>query len=76
VQALAEAARVVKAGGDFLLDARRQRPMGEIRLRAGALARRQLAARLGGLYRVREAGFQIIEQGSRPLTLYLLARRS
>ena len=74
-QALAEAARVVKPGGDFLLMLVDNDPWAKF---AFGPALSHGATRGAGWWtaRLREAGFQIIEQGSRPLTLYLLARRS
>ena len=74
-QALAEAARVVKPGGDFLLILVGKEPwvqfaFGPLIMHSGARGPAWWATRL------QEAGFQILEQGTRPGTLYLLARRS
>jgi len=74
IQSLAEAARVVKPGGDFLLmvignDPWAQFAFGPLLKHGGT---RGPAWWTG---RVQEAGFQVLEEGTRPLTLYLLARR-
>ncbi len=74
VQALAEAARVVKPGGDFLLILIAKEPwglftFGPLLLHGGPRGPAWWTAR------VQEAGFQVLEEGTRPLTLYLLARR-
>jgi ubiquinone/menaquinone biosynthesis C-methylase UbiE len=74
-QALAEAARVVKPGGDFLLILVGKEPwvqfaFGPLIMHSGARGPAWWATRL------QEAGFQILEEGTRPGTLYLLARRS
>lgn len=73
-QSLAEAARVLKPGGDFLLIVIAKEPWGEFTF--GPLIMH------GGprgptwwTERLQEAGFQVVEQGTRPITLYLLARR-
>ena len=73
-QALAEAARVVKPGGDFLLtlvanDGWAKLAFGPILSHGGTRGREWWSARL------EEAGFQILETGTTPATLYLLARR-
>ena len=73
-QALAEAARVVKPGGDFLLILVGKEPwvqfaFGPLIMHSGARGPAWWATRL------QDAGFQILEQGTRPGTLYLLARR-
>jgi ubiquinone/menaquinone biosynthesis C-methylase UbiE len=73
-QALAEAARVVKPGGDFLLILVGKEPwvqfaFGPLIMHSGARGPAWWATRL------QEAGFQILEEGTRPGTLYLLARR-
>lgn len=73
-QALAEAARVVKPGGDFLLILIGKEPwgvltFGPLLMHGGPRGPAWWTAR------VQEAGFQVLEQGTRPLTLYLLARR-
>lgn len=74
IQSLAEAARVVKPGGDFLLILIGKEPwgfltFGPLLMHGGPRGPDWWTAR------VREAGFQVLEQGTRPLTLYLLARR-
>jgi ubiquinone/menaquinone biosynthesis C-methylase UbiE len=73
-QALAEAARVIKPGGDFLLilvdnDPWAKFAFGPLFMHMGTRGADWWTAR------VREAGFQICEEGTRPATLYLLARR-
>lgn len=73
-QTLAEAARVVKPGGEFLL----------ILIANDKWARFLFGPLLshGGTRgsawwntRVKEAGFQVVEEGTAPITLYLLLRR-
>ena len=75
-QSLAEAARVVKPGGDILLMLVGKEPwvlfaFGPVLMHAGGI-------RNTGWWteRLEKAGFQIIETGTRPGTQYLLARRS
>ena len=73
-QSLAEAARVVKPGGDFLLMVIANEPwahfaFGPLLQHGGPRSPAWWTAR------VQEAGFQVLEEGTRPLTLYLLARR-
>src|SRR5438552_6889354 len=73
-QALAEAARVVKPGGDFLLMVIGDEPwakftFGPLLKHGGARGSAWWTAR------VQEAGFQVLEEGTRPLTLYVLAQR-
>ena len=73
-QSLAEAARVVKPGGDFLLMVIANEPwakfsFGPLLMHGGPRGQAWWTARM------QEAGFQVLEQGTRPLTLYLLARR-
>jgi SAM-dependent methyltransferase len=73
-QALAEAARVVKPGGDFLLMVIGKEPWGQFAF--GPLLMH--GGPRGPAWwneRLREAGFQVLEEGTRPVTLYLLARR-
>ena len=73
-QSLAEAARVVKPGGDFLLILIGKEPwalftFGPLLMHGGPR---------GPVWwneRLKEAGFQVLEEGTRPVTLYLLARR-
>jgi len=73
-QSLAEAARVLKPGGDFLLMVIAKEPwlqftFGPLLLHGGT------RGPAWWIERVQEAGFQVLEQGTRPATLYLLARR-
>ena len=73
-QSLAEAARVVKPGGDFLLMVIANEPwakfsFGPLLMHGGPRGQAWWTARM------QEAGFQVLEHGTRPLTLYLLARR-
>jgi ubiquinone/menaquinone biosynthesis C-methylase UbiE len=73
-QALAEAARVMKPGGDFLLILIAKEPwvqftFGPLLMHGGTRGPAWWTARL------QEAGFQVLEEGTRPATLYLLARR-
>jgi SAM-dependent methyltransferase len=73
-QALAEAARVVKPGGDFLLMVIGKEPWGQFAF--GPLLMH--GGPRGPVWwneRLKEAGFQVLEEGTRPVTLYLLARR-
>lgn len=74
-QALAEAARVLKPGGDFLLILVGKEPwiqftFGPLIMHAGTRGPEWWSPRL------QNAGFQIAEQGTRPATLYFLARRA
>lgn len=73
-EALAEAARVVKPGGDFLLmvianDRWTKFAFGPLLSHGGTRGAAWWTAR------VQEAGFQIVEQGEPPATLYILGRR-
>jgi arsenite methyltransferase len=73
-QALSEAARVVKPGGDFLLvlvsnDKWAKLAFGPLLSHGGTRGREWWIARL------QESGFQVLENGTSPATLYLLARR-
>jgi len=73
-QSLAEAGRVLKPGGDFLLMLVGKEPwvqfsFGPLLAHAGTRGPDWWTQRL------HEAGFQVVEEGTRPLTLYLLARR-
>ncbi len=73
-QALAEAARVLKPGGDFLLilianDGWAKLAYGPILSHGGTRGADWWTLRM------QEAGFQVRETGSQPLTLYLLATR-
>ncbi len=72
--ALSEASRVLKPGGDFLLmiiakDTWLKFTFGPLLLHSGTRGQEWWTSRL------RQAGFQMIEQGTRPATLYLLARK-
>lgn len=74
-QSLAEAARVIKPGGDFLLmvvgkDRWLQFTFGPLLMHSGLHGAESWSSRL------QEAGFQVVEDGMRPATLFLLARRS
>ena len=74
-QSLAEAARVLKPGGDFLLMVIAKEPWVEFAF--GPLVMH--GGTRGGAWwtsSIREAGFEVIEQGTRPATLYILARRT
>lgn len=73
-QALAEAARVVKPGGDFLLmvianDRWVQFAFGPLLSHGGTRGAAWWTTR------VEKAGFRVIEEGTVPATLYVLARR-
>lgn len=73
-QSLAEAARVVKPGGEFLLILIAKEPwvqftFGPLLMHSGARGPDWWTTRL------QEAGFRVLEEGTRPATLYLLARR-
>jgi SAM-dependent methyltransferase len=73
-EALAEAARVVKPGGDFLLmvigqDKWLKYTFGPLLMHGGPRGADWWSTR------VKEAGFQVVEQGMAPATLYILARR-
>jgi SAM-dependent methyltransferase len=74
-QALAEAARVIKPGGDFLLilvddDPWAKFAFGPLFMHMGTRTPEWWTAR------IKEAGFQICEEGTRIATLYFLAQRS
>lgn len=75
-RSLAEAARVMKPGGEILLMLVGKEPwglfaFGPVLMHAGGIRNADWwTARLG------QAGFQVIETGTRPATLYVLARRS
>jgi SAM-dependent methyltransferase len=73
-QSLAEAARVLKPGGEFLLMVIGKEPwmqfaFGPLLMHGGPRGPDWWSQRL------QEAGFEVLEHGTRPLTLYLLARR-
>ena len=73
-QALAEAARVLKPGGQFLLMVVAEEPWSKFAF--GPLLKHG-GARHSEWWseHVRAAGFDVMEQGTRPLTFYVLARR-
>ena len=73
-QSLSEAARVLKPGGEFLLMLIGKDPW--LRFTFGPLLLHS-GTRDGSWWsdRLNEAGFQVNEQGYRPATLYLLARK-
>jgi SAM-dependent methyltransferase len=73
-QTMAETARVIKPGGDFLLILIGKEPVGifafgPLLMHGGPRPPAWWTARL------EEAGFQVLEQGTRPVTVYFLARR-
>ena len=73
--ALAEAARVVRPGGDFLLilvanDKWAKLAFGPLLAHGGVRSRDWWRARL------EDAGFQVTEDGAEPMTVYFLGRRS
>jgi ubiquinone/menaquinone biosynthesis C-methylase UbiE len=73
-EALAEADRVLKPGGEFLLavigkDPWLQFTFGPLLMHSGTRGAEWWTSRL------QEAGFQVTENGMRPATLYLLARK-
>jgi len=72
--ALAEASRVLKPGGQFLMmvitkDFWLKFTFGPLLLHSGTASAAWWTGRL------QEAGFQVTEQGTRPATLYILARK-
>jgi len=74
INTLAEASRVLKPGGEFLMmvitkDFWLKFTFGPLLLHSGTRSDVWWTSRL------QEAGFQIVEQGTRPATLYLLARK-
>lgn len=74
-QALTEAARVVKPGGDFLLilvenDKWGKLAFGPLLAHGGTRGAEWWTARM------KESGFDVLEVGTQPVTLYILARRS
>jgi ubiquinone/menaquinone biosynthesis C-methylase UbiE len=74
-QSLAEAARVVKPGGDFLLMLVAKEPWSQYTF-GPMLMHMGFRGADWWTPRLQEAGFQVIEEGTRPVTLYLLARRA
>jgi len=74
-QALAEAARVIKPGGEFLLMIVHNDKW--VRFAFGPLlSHGPLRAGAWWTGRVKEAGFEVLEEGTPPGTFYILARRS
>lgn len=74
ITALGEAFRVLKPGGEFLMMVITKDPwlkftFGPLLLHSGTRSSEWWTGRL------QEAGFQIVEQGTRPATLYLLVRK-
>jgi len=74
-QALGEANRVLKPGGEFLLMLVANEPW--VKFMFGPLFG-HMGTRGAGWWngQVQRAGFQIVEEGTRPVTLYILARRN
>jgi SAM-dependent methyltransferase len=72
-KALAEAARVVKPGGDFLLMVLASDPW--VTFAFGPALMHSFRGAGWWNASVREAGFDVLDQGTRPATLYILARR-
>ena len=73
-QALAEAARVIKPGGDFLLMVTESEPWSTFMF--GPLLKHGSRGADWWISHVKHAGFEIVEKGTSPITLYMLARRS
>lgn len=73
-QSLAEAARVVKPGGDFLLILIGKEPWGLFAY-GPMLLHGGPRSPAWWTEQVQQAGFRVEEEGTRPVTLYLLARR-
>jgi SAM-dependent methyltransferase len=73
-QALAEAARVVKPGGDFLLMLIAKEPWVQFTF-GPLLTHRGPRGQAWWTTRLQEAKFKVLEEGTRPGTLYLLAQR-
>ena len=72
-QALAEGARVVKAGGNFLLTIVADDAW--TRFAFGPMLIHRTRGPTWWKARVEEAGFEVLEEGAPPMRLYLLARR-
>lgn len=73
-QALGEASRVIKPGGDFLLMVIANEPW--VRFAFGPmLTHRGPRGPAWWTARLQEAKFKVLEEGTRPATLYLLAQR-
>ena len=73
-QTLAEADRVLKPGGDFLIMLVAKEPW--VQFMFGPLIHHMGRGAPWWTDQMQKAGFQIIEEGTRPATLYILARRS
>ncbi len=73
-QALAEAARVLKPGGDFLLAIISNEKWAKFAF-GPLLSHGGTRGADWWTTHVQKAGFQILEEGTRPLTFYVLARR-
>ncbi len=73
-QALAEAARVLKPGGDFLLAVIANEKWAKFAF-GPLLSHGGTRGADWWTTHVQKAGFQILEEGTRPLTFYVLARR-
>lgn len=73
-QSLAEAARVLKPGGDFLLMVIANEAWGKFTF-GPLLAHGGFRGAGWWTGHIEKAGFQVVEQGTRPLTFYVLARR-
>ena len=72
-EALAEAARVVKPGGEFLLMVVADDAW--VRFAFGPVLMHHMPGPEWWKGQVEEAGFEVVEQGRRPATAYILARR-
>ena len=72
-QALAEAARVLKPGGEFLLMIVASEKWAKFAF--GPLLSHTTRPTSWWIANVPSAGFQVLEAGTRPLTFYVLARR-
>lgn len=73
-QAIREAARVVKPGGELLLMVITKEIWGQIAF-GPLLSHGGPRGREWWTAQVREAGFEVLETGTQPVTLYILARR-
>jgi ubiquinone/menaquinone biosynthesis C-methylase UbiE len=73
-QSLAEAARVLKPGGDFLLTVIANEKWAKFTF-GPLLSHGGTRGADWWTTHVQKAGFQILEEGTRPLTFYVLARR-
>ncbi len=73
-QAINEAARVLKPGGEFLLMVVGKEPWAEFAF-GPLLAHSGARGTDWWVEHVRGAGFEVLEQGTRPFTFYVLARR-